>query len=49
MTSQVPELPRQLLRDTNDLMTTLDRTVANLREFTERLRAATEAQRLEES
>jgi hypothetical protein len=29
-------------------MTTLDQTVANLRAFTERLRAATEAQRQED-
>lgn len=49
MTAHSHELPRQLLKDTNELMTTLDRTVANLREFTDRLRAATDASRLEES
>lgn len=38
-----PELPRQFLKDTSDLMTTLDATVARLRDFTERLRAATDA------
>ncbi|MFD7157971.1 hypothetical protein ACXJJ3_08660 [Kribbella sp. WER1] len=47
MTDRVPELPRQLITDTADLMITLDQTVANLRAFTEKLRAATEQSRQE--
>jgi hypothetical protein len=44
---RIPELPRHLLRDTTDLMVTLDQTVTNLREFTDKLRAATEQPRQE--
>lgn len=47
MTGHVPELPPGLIRDTTDLMATLDRTVARLREFTDQLRAATDASRQE--
>lgn len=40
--SALPEPPRQLLRDTTDLLKVLDHTVSSLRDFTERLRKATE-------
>lgn len=39
----VPEMPGDLIRNTNDLLVTLDNTVASLHEFTEKLRAATAA------
>lgn len=44
----LPEPPRALVRDTAELMATLERTITNLREFTEKLRAATEVSRQEE-
>jgi hypothetical protein len=47
MSARVPDLPSGLIRDTTTLLTTLDQTVANLREFTEKLRAATEQSRQE--
>lgn len=44
---RVPDLPSDLIRDTSDLLSTLDQTVANLRAFTEKLRQATEQSRLQ--
>lgn len=37
----LPEPPAELARETQDLLITLEATVINLRQFTERLRAAT--------
>lgn len=42
MPRRVPDLPGDLIRDTTDLLSTLDQTVTSLREFTDKLRAATE-------
>ncbi|GAB3952589.1 hypothetical protein GCM10029976_091090 [Kribbella albertanoniae] len=47
MSARVPDVPAGLIRDTNNLLATLDQTVANLRDFTEKLRAATDQQRLQ--
>lgn len=38
---RLPEPPVELARETHDLLVTLEATVINLRQFTERLRAAT--------
>ena len=37
----LPDPPPELARETRDLLITLEATVINLRQFTERLRAAT--------
>jgi hypothetical protein len=41
---RLPEPPADLTRETQDLLITLEATVINLRQFTERLRAATTEQ-----
>lgn len=38
---RLPEPPAELARETFDLLVTLEATVINLRQFTERLREAT--------
>jgi hypothetical protein len=40
---RLPEIPAGLTEETTDLLITLEATVINLRQFTERLRAATAA------
>lgn len=47
MSTRVPEFPRQLITDTDELLSTLDETVANLRAFTQKLREATAASKKE--
>lgn len=41
---RLPEPPAELARETYDLLITLEATVINLRQFTERLRTATAEQ-----
>lgn len=42
MSAQLPDVPPQLVDDTDELLTRLDATLANLSSFIERLRAATQ-------